>query len=63
MIRVFMHDGIAFPLREGAAVGELLLDGDIALTGGGITGIGNCGLRRAGRRSRLFHGASYHLKI
>ena len=56
MIRIFMHDGIAFTLGEGTDVGQLLLNGDITLTGGGITGIRDSRPRRAGRRGGLlFH--------
>jgi hypothetical protein len=50
-----MHDGISFPLREGADVRQLLFDGDITLAGGGITGIGNSRPGRTGRRKLFFH--------
>jgi hypothetical protein len=50
-----MHDGIAFAEGEGVNVGKLLLNGDIALTGGGIAGLGDSRPGRARRNSGFFH--------
>ena len=55
MIRVFMHKGETFALRKGPDIRQLLLDGDIALAGGGITGISDGGMRGTGQSSLLFH--------
>ena len=51
VISVFMHDREAFPLRKGANIHQLLLNGDIPLAGGGITRISD---RRTGRAMKRF---------
>lgn len=56
MISVFVHDRVALAEGKGADVVQLLLDGNIALAGGGIAGIGDRGTRGAGWNSvLLFH--------
>ena len=54
MIRVFMHEGVAFAFRVGADVRELLINGHVALARGGIAGIGYGGTRRT-RNCFLLH--------
>jgi hypothetical protein len=41
-----MHDGIPFTLSIGANILQLLLDGYVALAGGGITSISDSCARR-----------------
>ncbi len=61
MIRVFMHKGIPFAVRIGADIPQLLINGNVPLAGGGITGISNSCAGRTGGRI-LFHNHLIALK-
>ena len=54
MVRVFVDDGISFTVCEGVDVLQLLLDGDVTLAGGGVSGVSHGGAGGTGG-SFIFH--------